>query len=154
METITVRRRIDADPARVFHWCADTANYERSWWVLRDTLAVPGAGARFGVGAVRVHTWLIGRFHERITAYDAPRSFDYVVDKSLPPSRHDGGSMTFEPDGQATVVTWSTRVLLALPPTLAGPATRIFVKPLLTLVFSRILAACARDCETPVTELQ
>lgn len=147
METITVQRRIAATPEEVFNWCADSTNYEHTAWVLRDTLTRPGRGAPYGVGAVRVHTWLIGRFHERITAYDAPRSFDYVVDKSFPPSRHDGGSMAFAPaEAGATVVTWTTRVQVAVP-VAAGTVTRLLVKPVLTLVFRRILAACARDLE-------
>lgn len=148
METIVVQRRIAAAPEKVFEWCADTTNYEETLWVIKDTLTREGEGARYGVGAARVHTWLIGRFHERITAYDAPRSFDYVVDKSFPPSRHDGGTMTFDPVHCATLVTWTTRVEVALP-FAAGPMTRVLVKPVLTLVFKRILAACARDLEAP-----
>jgi hypothetical protein len=71
METIVVQRHIVAAPEQVFNWCADSTNYERTVWVLRDTLTKPGHGARYGVGAIRVHTWLVGRFHERITGYDA-----------------------------------------------------------------------------------
>ncbi|WP_418001772.1 SRPBCC family protein [Mycobacterium sp. PDNC021] len=147
METITVQRRIAAAPAAVFDWCADSTNYEAIFWVLRDKLTRPGQNAPYGLGAVRVHTWLIGRFHERITAYEAPHSFDYVVDKSFPPSRHDGGTMTFAPDGAGhTLVTWTTRVQVAVP-VVAGPATRLLVKPVLQHVFRRILAACAEQLE-------
>lgn len=145
METIIVQRRIAADPQDVFDWCADSTNYEATAWVLRDTLAKPGREAPYGTGAIRVHTWLIGRFHERITEYDAPRSFRYVVDKSFPPSHHDGGSMTFEPAGVGhTLVTWTTRVEVALP-VAAALVTRLAVKPVLRLVFRRILSACAKS---------
>ncbi|WP_285030747.1 SRPBCC family protein [Mycolicibacterium sp. lyk4-40-TYG-92] len=148
METITVRRSIAAAPEAVFDWCADSTNYEATVWVLRDKLIRPGQDAPYGRGALRMHMWLIGRFHERITEYEAPRSFEYVVDQSFPPSNHDGGSMTFEVDDAGhTVVTWTTRVQMALP-FAAGAATRILVKPVLRHVFRRILAACARDLET------
>ncbi|MGX9672641.1 SRPBCC family protein [Mycobacterium sp. HM-7] len=148
METITVQRRIAAASEAVFDWCADSANYEATVWVLSDKLICPGQDAPYGRGALRVHTWLIGRFHERITAYEPPHSFEYVVDQSFPPSNHDGGSMTFEVDDAGhTVVTWTTRVQMAVP-FAAGAATRLIVKPVLQHVFRRILAACARDLET------
>ncbi|MCZ8379671.1 SRPBCC family protein [Mycobacterium sp. CPCC 205372] len=149
MHVITVERHVAATPEEVFDWCADSTNYERTVWVLRDTLTQPGRDARYGVGAVRVHTWLIGRFHERITRYDAPRSFDYVVDKSVPPSRHDGGTMEFTPVAGGTLITWTTRVQVALP-VAADAVTRILVAPVLRLVFGRILAACAGDLEKRV----
>lgn len=148
METIAVQRRIAAPPYEVFDWCADSTNYQATVWVVRDRLARPGDEAPYGTGAIRVHTWLIGRFHERITAYHAPRSFDYVVDKSFPPSHHEGGSMIFESDGTGhTLVTWTTRVEIAVPFG-GGAMTRLAVKPVLSLIFRRILAACAKELES------
>ncbi|WP_346428902.1 hypothetical protein [Streptomyces sp. WAC 01529] len=39
-------------------------------------------------------------FRERVTRYGPPYATEYVVDRSLPPSRHEGGRMTFpEADG-------------------------------------------------------
>ncbi|MFI1917762.1 SRPBCC family protein [Nocardia sp. NPDC020380] len=144
METITVERTIPAPIDRVFEWCAVTTNYERSPWVLRDTLTRPGEDAPWGVGALRKHTWLLGRFHERITAYDAPHSYAYTVDRSFPPSRHEGGRMTFTEVPTGTHVTWTTTTEAALP--LAAPfITRHLAKPVIAHVFGRILDACAAD---------
>ncbi|MFI9507380.1 SRPBCC family protein [Nocardia sp. NPDC052566] len=144
MQTITVERTIAAPIDQVFDWCAVTTNYERSRWILRCTLAQPGEGAPYGVGAIRLHTWLIGRFDERVTRYDAPHSFDYVVDRSFPPARHEGGTMTFTEVPGGTKVVWSTTVEMAVPFG-ADLATRLLSRPMVSHVFGRILAACARD---------
>lgn len=144
METFTVERTIPAPIEQVFDWCADTTNYERTRWVLRCKLDRPGAGAPYGVGAIRLHTWLIGYFVERVTRYDAPNSFDYVVDRSFPPARHEGGTMTFTAVPGGTKVVWSTTVEMALPFG-AATATRVLSGPVVTHVFGRILRACAKD---------
>ncbi|MRH93496.1 SRPBCC family protein [Nocardia sp. SYP-A9097] len=144
METITVERTIAAPIGQVFDWCATTTNYERSRWVLRDRLAEPGRDAPWGEGAIRVHTWFIGHFHERITRYDAPHSFGYVVDRSFPLARHEGGTMTFTEVPEGTRVTWVTTTEMAVP-FAAATATRLIARPLVSHVFGRILRACADD---------
>jgi len=144
MQTITVERTIAAPIERVFDWCATTTNWQSSKWVLRNKLVMPGRAAPYGVGAVRLHTWLVGRFYERITSYDPPHSYRYIVDRGLPPSRHDGGSMTFTEVPGGTDVVWSTSVEVAVPIG-ADLATRLIAKPMLTHVFGQILNSCARD---------
>ncbi|MGG2459250.1 SRPBCC family protein [Streptomyces sp. RGM 3693] len=140
METVTVRRVIAAPIADVFDWCATSTNYTRSPFVLKARLARPGAGAPYGVGAVRLHTWLIGWFRERITAYNAPYDFDYVVDRSFPPARHELGRMTFTEVAEGTLVVWTT--ICQIPaPFGADAVTRVLVKPVLTHVFGAILDA-------------
>ncbi|WP_225730544.1 MULTISPECIES: SRPBCC family protein [unclassified Nocardia] len=142
METFTVERVIAAPVERVFDWCSVTSNYERSGWVVRDVLTRPGEGAPYGLGAIRQHTWLIGRFVERITRYDAPKAFDYVVDHSFPPARHEGGTMTFEAVPGGTRVVWSTTVEV---PFGGAFVTRRIAGPVITYVFGRILRACERE---------
>lgn len=137
METMTVRRVIAAPIGEVFDWCATTTNYTRSRLVLRARLARPGAGAPYGVGAVRLHTWLIGWFRERITAYNPPYEFTYVVERSFPPARHELGRMTFTEVAGGTEVVWTTAAQLPLGAT----ATRVLVKPLVTHAFGAILDA-------------
>ncbi|HWC80610.1 MAG TPA: SRPBCC family protein [Pseudonocardiaceae bacterium] len=95
LETVTAQRVIAAPIDEVFDWCATTTNYTRSSLVLRARLARHGQGAPYGIGAVRLHTWLIGWFRERITAYQPPHEFAYVVERSFPPARHELGRMTF-----------------------------------------------------------
>ncbi|MFE6920407.1 SRPBCC family protein [Nocardia sp. NPDC057663] len=144
METVVVERVVAAPIEQVFDWCATTTNYERSFWVLRNRLAHPGRGAPYGVGAIRRHIWLIGRFEERVTRYDAPHAFDYVVDRSFPPSRHEGGTMTFTAVPGGTEVVWTTTMEVQVP-LVAGPVTRRLAAPVVAKVFGQILDICAAE---------
>ncbi|QUQ65611.1 SRPBCC family protein [Kutzneria sp. CA-103260] len=141
METVTVRRVIAAPIDEVFDWCATTTNYTRSPLVLRARLARHGQGAPYGVGAVRLHTWLIGWFRERITAYHPPREFSYVVERSFPPARHELGRMTFTEVPGGTQVVWTTRVGLPVP--FGDALIRRVAGPVVARVFGRILDAAS-----------
>ncbi|MER6401028.1 SRPBCC family protein [Kitasatospora sp. NPDC001603] len=148
METMTVERVIDAPIDDVFRWLTTTTNYTASPLVLRCRLARRGSGAPYGVGAVRNHLWLIGWFSERITHYDPPYATEYVVDRSLPPSRHELGRMTFTEVDGGTHVRWTTRAEVGVP-LLGGPLTRLFARPVITRTFRGILDAAATALTTP-----
>ncbi|MGW8728655.1 SRPBCC family protein [Streptomyces sp. NPDC055808] len=143
METMTSERVIAAPIDDVFAWLTTTTHYTRSPLVLRCRLTRRGEGAPYGVGAVRSHLWAIGWLRERITRYEAPYVTEYVVERSVPPSRHEFGSMTFsEADGK-TLVRWTTRAEMKLP--LLGPVlTRHLVRPMITRSFDSILDAADR----------
>ncbi|WP_030021066.1 SRPBCC family protein [Streptomyces monomycini] len=144
METMTVERVIDAPIATVFAWLTTTTHYTRSPLVVRCRLTRHGEGAPYGVGAVRSHLWLIGWFRERITRYDPPYATEYVVERSLPPSRHELGRMTFTetPEG-GTHVRWTTRAEIPVP-LLGGFLTRHVARPIITRTFGNILAAAEK----------
>ncbi|MEV4440856.1 SRPBCC family protein [Streptomyces sp. NPDC049577] len=141
METVTVRRVIAAPIADVFAWCSTTTNYTRSPFVLKARLARPGRGAPYGVGAIRQHTWLIGWFRERVTTYNPPYDFDYTVERSYPPARHELGRMTFTEVAEGTLVVWTTT--FRIPGPLGGIIARRIGKPVISHVFGRILDAGA-----------
>lgn len=126
METMTVERVIAAPVEDVFAWLTTTTNYTSSPLVVRCRLTRHGESAPYGVGAVRGHLWLIGWFRERITHYDPPHATEYVVERSLPPSRHELGRMTF------------TEVPV---PLLGGMLTRRLARPIITRTFGNILDA-------------
>lgn len=140
METMTVERVVAAPIADVFEWLANARNYTRSPFVLRERLVRPGEGAPYGLGAVRVLVWLIGWFRERIIAYNPPNDFDYVVERSFPPARHEGGRLTFTEVPSGTRVVWTTTAELRLP-FAAATATRLVVKPVVVYVFGKVLDA-------------
>ncbi|MEU7576248.1 SRPBCC family protein [Streptomyces sp. NPDC041068] len=143
METMTVERTVDAPIDAVFAWLTTTTNYTSSPLVVRCRLAVRGEGAPYGVGAVRDHLWLIGWFRERITLYDPPFATEYVVDRSLPPSRHELGRMTFTEVEGGTLVRWTTRAEIPVP--LVGPfLTRRVARPVITRTFGNILEAAEK----------
>ncbi|WP_280425340.1 SRPBCC family protein [Nocardia carnea] len=141
MHTITVERVIAAPIGEIFDWFADSRNYAGSPFVLRNRWARSGDEAPYGSGAVRVHLWSIGWFRERITAYNAPHGFEYLVERSFPPARHEGGSMTFTEVPDGTRVVWSTTSELPLPfPALRAAAMRL-LGPVIGKAFETILDA-------------
>ncbi|GHB33611.1 hypothetical protein GCM10010331_21050 [Streptomyces xanthochromogenes] len=140
METMTSERVIAAPIDDVFTWLTTTTNYTRSPLVLRCRLARRGDSAPYGVGAVRSHLWMIGWLRERITRYEAPYTTEYVVERSVPPSRHEFGGMTFSEVDGGTLVRWTTRAEMKLP--LLGPVlTRVLVRPMIVRSFGSILDA-------------
>ncbi|MFF4367869.1 SRPBCC family protein [Streptomyces sp. NPDC001594] len=146
METVTVERVIAAPVQDVFGWLTTTTHYEASPLVLRCRLTRPGAGAPYGAGAVRRHLWTVGWFEERITRYDPPYATEYTVTRSLPPSRHELGRMTFTEVDGGTLVRWTTRAEVRVP--FLGPRptrrlTRLLVHPPVTRAFGSILDAAA-----------
>ncbi|TCO60823.1 SRPBCC family protein [Actinocrispum wychmicini] len=138
MVTVKVERVVAAPIDEVFDWCATSSNYTRTPLVLRARLAEPGDGAPYGVGAVRLHTWAIGWFKERVTAYHPPHDFDYVVDRSFPPARHKLGRMTFTEVPGGTRVVWTSIVEVPFP-------IRPLARTLITYVFGKILDAADAD---------
>ncbi|MBL1077169.1 SRPBCC family protein [Nocardia sp. 2] len=144
MQTITVERVIAAPPAAVFDWLANAQNYPRSRVVLRNRLARKGTDAPYGRDAVRVLTWVIGWFRERITSYNPPHDFGYLVERSFPPSRHEGGALTFTEVDGGTRVTWTTTGQIAAP-FAADTLTRLLMKPVVTFAFGGVLAAADRE---------
>ncbi|MEU1981273.1 SRPBCC family protein [Nocardia sp. NPDC019395] len=144
METITVERTVAAPASAVFEWISNAHNYTRIPLVLYERLRVPGAEAPYGRGAVRFLVWVVGIFWERITAYDPPRSFEYHVYRSIPPSRHEMGRVDFTETAAGTRVVWTTTVELRFP--LIGPLlTRRVARPLLTYAFRRVLETAAAE---------
>ena len=144
MQTVTVERTIDAPQERVFDFMSNAANFTRSPLVLRQRLAERGREAAYGQGALRILWWTIGWFRERVTAYDAPRSFDYTVERSFPPSEHRFGRVSCTEVDGGTHVVWSTTFRVKFP--LVGDAlTRWVGRPALTKVFNDVLDAAAED---------
>ncbi|MHC9296313.1 SRPBCC family protein [Mycobacterium sp. LTG2003] len=150
MQTVTVERTIAAPPDVVFEFLCTASNFTRSPLVLHERLAVPGRDAAYGVGAIRILVWVIGWFRERITTHDAPHSFDYIVERSFPPSEHRHGRVTCTEVAAGTHVRWMTTFRVKLP-LIGGPLTRWIGRPLLTRVFNDVLDAATADLSTAQT---
>jgi hypothetical protein len=115
MQTISVEKIVAATGTETFEWFADASNYTRSRFVVRTRLVRRGQDAAYGLGAVRELTWVFGWFRERIVEYQAPREFSYLVERSIPPVRHEGGRLTFTEVPDGTRVRWTTTVEVGLP---------------------------------------
>jgi hypothetical protein len=138
--TVSVERVVAAPMTDVFEWLSDASNYTRSRFVLRERLARRGEDAAYGLGAVRQLTWVFGWFRERVTEYRPPHEFRYLVERSVPPLRHEGGRLTFSEVAGGTRVLWTTTVELRLP-IAAATATRLFGRPVIAYTFGKVLDA-------------
>ncbi|MGV9798671.1 SRPBCC family protein [Mycobacterium sp. NPDC003449] len=144
MQTVTVERTIAAPSDTVFEFLSNAGNFTRSPLVLHQRLAEPGREAPYGPGALRILVWVIGVFRERITAYDAPHSFEYSVERSFPPSEHRHGRVTCTAVPGGTHVVWTTTFRVKLP-VLGAAMTRWVGKPMLAKVFNDVLDAAGTD---------
>ena len=140
MVHITVERTIDAPPDEVFAWLGDSSNYTASPMVLREKRTRDGKGAPYGVGAERVILGVGAWFREVITSYDAPHEFSYLIVRSVPPIRHDGGSLHITARGAGSHVRWDTSY--THPAASGGPVLGRVTEPLLRFAFNGILKAC------------
>jgi hypothetical protein len=144
MGEIRVERTIGASPERVFDWLLDPANLTVSPLFRKAGWAKEWSGPT--VGAVREVTGIGFWAHEKITAYDAPRSCSYVVVGSFPPAQHDGGMLTCTPSRNGTHVDWVSGY--TLPARAGGKLIEVVTLPLIrSLTFRAILAGCAKALE-------
>lgn len=143
MVEIDLERTIDAPVEKVFDWLAEPANLATAPLALRGVWAKGWSGPR--VGAIRevigVGTW----FREEITAYDRPRSYTYLITRSVPPLAHRGGTLTFTASGEGTDVDWLTNY--THPAWAGGKLLEAVTSRLLRASFLAILDACAEDLQ-------
>jgi uncharacterized protein YndB with AHSA1/START domain len=144
MVQLRVERTIAASPERVFDWLADPTNLAASPLVLKAGCAK--GSSEPGVGAVREVTGVGVWFREEITAYDAPRSYSYLIVRSFPASNHEGGTLTFTPSGDGTHVDWVTTY--TIPVRAGGKVMEAVSSRLLRSSFLAILAGCAKALES------
>lgn len=143
MVEIHVERTIAAAPERVFEWLADPANLAAAPMTLRAGWAK--GSSEPGVGAVREVLGFGAWFREEITAYDPPRSYSYLIVRSLPSLDHQGGTLTFTPSGDGTYVDWLTNYTYPLHA--GGKLMEAVSRRPLRVSFLAILAACADALE-------
>ncbi|MFE3053656.1 SRPBCC family protein [Nocardia sp. NPDC059239] len=143
MRTVDVERTIAAAPPDVFDWLTDVANYQRVPMVRRVTLVRPGDTAGNGAGAVRLVVTPLLRLTEEIVEYDPPRLMRYRLLNSVPPLRHQEGSITCAPVASGTRVRWSSTFEIAAP-VLAPLWTQIFL-PVVRGGFVMVLRTAERE---------
>jgi len=144
MVQVHVERTIAASPERVFDWLADPASLTAAPLIVRAGWAKGSSGP--GVGALREVRGVGMRFREKITAYDPPRSYSYLIVHSFPASKHEGGTLTFTPSGDGTRVDWVTTY--TVPVRGGGKVMEVVSPPLFRSNFRAILAGCAKALES------
>jgi uncharacterized protein YndB with AHSA1/START domain len=140
MVEIHVERTIDAPAERVFDWLAEPANLAAAPLALKAGYAKDSPGT--GAGALRQVTGVGTWFREKITAYDRPRSYSYLIVRSFPPFNHEGGTLTFTPSGDGTHVDWLSNY--THPAWAGGKLLEAVSYRLLRSSFLAILDACAK----------
>ncbi|WP_227979669.1 SRPBCC family protein [Nocardia spumae] len=143
MRTLDLERIIRAPRADVFDWLTDATNYQRVPSIRRVTPVRPGNVSEHGVGAVRLLVTPLLRLTEEVTHYDPPRLFRYRVLKSLPPLRHQDGTVTFDEHPSGTRVRWQSQFEIATP--LFGTAWTMALLPAVYLGLHFVLATADQE---------
>ncbi|OBJ05542.1 polyketide cyclase [Mycobacterium alsense] len=143
MVEIHLERTIAAPIDEVFDWLADPPNLAAAPLALKANYAKGSPG--HGAGAVREVVCVGAWFREKITAYDRPRSYTYLIVRSFPPFDHDGGTLTFTASGDGTHVDWLTHY--THPARAGGKLLEAVSYRLLRSSFRAILDACATALE-------
>jgi hypothetical protein len=116
MFNIKVEKVLEKDIYEVFDILTDHENYNRFRALPNSKLLKHGRDEKNGLDAVRFVQLGSMKFEERITHFERPKRFDYLVIKSSPLKiNHDGGSVHLESIAQGTKVTWITRGCVAIP---------------------------------------
>jgi uncharacterized protein YndB with AHSA1/START domain len=136
-------RTIAASPDQVFDYLADPRSLQAVPTVFRARYANGSSGP--GKGAVRVVTGAGVYFREEYTAYDPPRSYSYRILRSVPAFNHEGGTLTFTPEGGSTHVDWVTTY--SHPAWSGGKALEVVSSRLARWAFPVVLDRCAEALE-------
>ena len=151
MREIHVSHHFAAPPAVVFAAIADHESF-LSMGGIRCRLQREGAPDRNGIGAVREVEGDGLRFVEDITAFDAPRHYEYVIrtltrsNGGALPLRHERGWLEFSADGDGTRVDWHSRIHATIP--LLGP---LLIEPLVVRKLQRAFAALLARAATRIS---
>ncbi len=131
MSHVRVRVHIAAPIDRVFGALSDHERF-LSDRLTTTKVIVAGKPDRNGLGSQReVSVGPAARFVEEVTAWDPPRSYEYLIRESSLPVAHEGGRVVLTPGAGGTDVEWTTRFQVPVPvvgPLLGYLAERIFVR--------------------------
>ena len=132
MAVVRVESTIHAAPERVFQVLTDHEGYGKLPG-LNAFLIEEGSPDRNGVGAVRSLGGGPVAMHERITLFEPPTAYEYLIIGGTLPMDHRGGRVEVQPvDGGAHVV-WTTE-LGGFMGALSGPGVKLVLKRLLAFV--------------------
>ncbi len=104
MRTVHARRTLRAPADAVFDVLADHAGWTRFPRISGAKVLRPGDSDPNGVGALRRIESGPMFFEEEITAFTRPRLIEYVIRRSRPPVRTEGGRITLRPVGEGVDV--------------------------------------------------
>lgn len=139
MQTIHIRRQLNAPIERVFDLLADHAGYTRFPGVRSAKLTREGKQTRNGTGAVREIDLGSAWFEEEITDFERPTRLGYRILRSRPPIEHRIGLITLSPTANGCEAVWTSTFRIAIP--LIGPLLTWFAVKQMSRGFSAVLKA-------------
>lgn len=141
MQTVSVRRVVAAPIDAVFDWIADGNNWAKVPGMIYSRVRPADGPEPFGVGSIREFLSSGSKVTEVVTAFERPYLMGYRALSTIPPIRHEGGSVSFREVPGGTEVEWSTTFILKSP-VLADFLTRLYAP--LVGVGARMVVQAAR----------
>lgn len=114
MASFRLERTVAAPPQTVFEVLTDHRAYADFTPMRRAELEVEGEPPPNGVGAIRVLTALGPPLREEVIGYEPPARFSYRL-LSGAPVRDHVGSVTLEPEGEGTQMSYTVRTNPTVP---------------------------------------
>lgn len=114
MASFRFERKVAAPPETVFDVLTDHRGYADITPMRRVELEVEGEPAPNGVGAIRVLTALGPPLREEVIGYEPPGRFSYRLLSGVPVRDHVG-SVSLEPDGEGTHLSYTVRTHPTIP---------------------------------------
>jgi uncharacterized protein YndB with AHSA1/START domain len=146
MASFTLEREVAASPEVVFDVLTDHRGYAEITPVRRVELEAEGDPAPNGVGAIRVLHSVGPPLREEVIGFERPGRFSYRL-LSGAPVRDHVGTVSLEPGGAGTKVTYAVRTTPTLP--VAGAAVVAVVKLAIKQLLNGVVAESERRAAAP-----
>lgn len=141
MASFTLSRDVAAPPETVFDVLTDHRRYAEMTPLRKSVLEREGDPAPNGVGAIRVLSAVGPPLREETIVYQRPTRFSYKLLSGLPVRNHVG-TVSLEPNGGGTKVTYAVRTNPTVP--VVGGAVVAVVKQGVTQLLNGISAEAER----------
>jgi uncharacterized protein YndB with AHSA1/START domain len=139
--SFTLMREIAAPPEVVFDVLTDHRAYSQLTPLRKSELEQRGEPDPNGVGAIRKLTAVGPPMREEVIAFERPARFSYKVLSGLPVRDHVG-TVSLEPNGAGTKVTYALRATPTVP--FAGAVVMLAIKRAITQLLNGVSAEAER----------
>lgn len=112
--SFTLAREVNAPPETVFDVLTDHRRYAEMTPLRKSVLEREGEPAPNGVGSIRVLSAVGPALREETIVYERPSRFSYKLLSGLPVRDHVG-TVSLEPNGAGTKVTYAVKTTATVP---------------------------------------
>jgi uncharacterized protein YndB with AHSA1/START domain len=146
MASFTLEREVAASPEVVFDVLTDHRGYAEITPVRKVELEREGEPAPNGVGAIRVLHSVGPPLREEVIGFERPGRFSYRMLSGVPVRDHVG-TVSLEPEGAGTKITYAVRTTPTVP--VAGAAVVAVVKLAIKQLLNGVVAESERRAAAP-----